>query len=233
VQLASAFVGVAMPPTVGHVAINSRYLHRQGVDEGAIAAAVAVSQIVNVVSTLAILLVIGLLTGSGVSRFKLVPGADLLIGVGSVLAVLAGLAAVPKTRALLTSRIWPHVRAVIPRLLEALSQPLRLAVGLAGNLLLTIGYVAALIAALRAFGAHPPVLATAAVYLAGNAVGSIAPTPGGVGAIEAVLSAGLTAIGIPAHESVPAVLLFRTATFWLPIPAGWASYFFLQKSGTL
>ena len=89
------------------------------------------------------------------------------------------------------------------------------------------------LAALLAFGAHAPVLATAAVYLAGNAIGSIAPTPGGLGAVEAVLSAGLTAIGIPAHEVVPAVLLFRVATFWLPIPAGWVSFIFLQRSGTL
>jgi hypothetical protein len=29
VQLSSAFVGVAMPPTVGHVAVNARYLHRR------------------------------------------------------------------------------------------------------------------------------------------------------------------------------------------------------------
>jgi len=45
--------------------------------------------------------------------------------------------------------------------------------------------------------------------------------PGGIGGVEAVLAAGLTAIGIPAHEAIPAVLLFRVATFWLPIPAGW------------
>ena len=233
VQLSSAFVGIAMPPTVGHIAVNSRYLHRQGLDEGAIAAAVAVSQIVNVVSTVVLLLVIGLLTGSGVSHLKIVPSADLLIGAACVVLVIAGLFAVPRARRLLLTHVWPHVRTVIPRLLEAISQPLRLAAGLAGNLLLTVGYVGALLAALLAFGAHVPVLATAAVYLAGNAVGSIAPSPGGLGAIEAVLSAGLIAIGIPAHEAFPAVLLFRTATFWLPIPAGWLAFFLLQRSGTL
>jgi uncharacterized membrane protein YbhN (UPF0104 family) len=233
VQLSSAFVGVAMPPTVGHVAVNSRYLYRQGVEEGAIAAAVAVSQIVNVATTVPLLLIIGVLTGSGVSRFKLVPGPDLLIGLGSIVVVVGLLVAIPPSRALLGARIWPRVRTAIPRLLEAISQPVRLAVGAGGNLLLTSGYVLALYSALAAVGAHPPLLATAAVYLAGNTVGSIAPTPGGLGAVEAVLSAGLTAIGIPAHEAVPAVLLFRVATFWLPIPAGWVSFEFLQRSGTL
>jgi uncharacterized membrane protein YbhN (UPF0104 family) len=45
--------------------------------------------------------------------------------------------------------------------------------------------------------------------------------------------AGLTAIGTPAHEAVPAVLLFRVATFWLPIPAGWISFMILERKGTL
>ena len=50
---------------------------------------------------------------------------------------------------------------------------------------------------------------------------------------EAVLAAGLTAIGIPAYEAIPAVLLFRMATFWLAIPVGWVSYVMLQRRGVL
>ena len=134
---------------------------------------------------------------------------------------------------MLQGQVWPRLRNAIPRLLEAISRPVRLAVGVSGNLLLTCGYVLALYTSLLAMGAHPPVLGTAAVYLAGNTVGSIAPTPGGLGAVEAVLTAGLTAIGIPAHEAVPAVLLFRVATFWLPIPVGWVSFIMLQRTGTL
>jgi uncharacterized membrane protein YbhN (UPF0104 family) len=47
------------------------------------------------------------------------------------------------------------------------------------------------------------------------------------------MTAGLTAIGIPAHDALPGVLVFRVATFWLPIPAGWAAFHYLQRSGTL
>src|SRR5579862_1456791 len=87
VQLSTAFVGVAMPPTVGHVAVNARYLRREQVDEGTIAAAVTMSQIVNVVTTVLLLIVFGLLTGSGFSRFKIAPGSDLLIGLAVIAAV--------------------------------------------------------------------------------------------------------------------------------------------------
>jgi glycosyltransferase 2 family protein len=233
VQLSTAFVGVAMPPTVGHVAVNARYLHGEDVDEGSIAAAITVSQVVNIVTTVLLLIIFALLTGSGLSRFKIAPGTDVLIGLAAIAAIIIILVAVPQTRARLAEIVWPHLRSVGPRLVDAISRPLRLAISIGANLLLTAAYLVAFIAALRAVGAHPPILPAAIVYLAGNAVGSAAPTPGGIGGVEAVLAAGLTAIGIPAHEAIPAVLLFRVATFWLPIPAGWVAYLLLRRRGVL
>ncbi len=233
VQLSTAFVGLAMPPTVGHVAVNARYLHREQVDEGTIAAAVTMSQIVNVVTTVLLLIVFGLLTGSGFSRFKIAPGGDVLIGLAVIAAAVIVVLAVPQTRAKLAGTVWPHLRAIWPRLLDAASHPLRLAVSAGANLLLSAAYLVAFIAALRSVGAHPAILAAAVVYLAGNAVGSAAPTPGGLGGVEAVLAAGLTAIGIPVHEAIPAVLIFRIATFWLPIPVGWICYLALRRRGVL
>ena len=233
VQLSSAFVGLALPPTVGHVAVNARYLHKQDVDEGSIAAAVTLSQLVNVVTTVILLVALGLLTGTGLSRFHIVPGADILIAVAVVAAAIAILVAIPQTRARLASLVWPHLRGVWPRLLDAASHPMRLAVSAGANLLLTAAYLLAFFAALYAVGAHPALLPAAVVYLAGNAVGSAAPTPGGLGGVEAVLAAGLTGMGIPAGEAIPAVLVFRVATFWLPIPAGWLCYLGLERRGIL
>jgi len=233
VQLSTAFVGVAMPPTVGHVAVNARYLHRQQVDQGTIAAAVTMSQLVNIVVTMFLLIVSGVLTGSGFSRFKIVPDSHVLIGLSVIVAVLVAVVSVPQSRAMLAGTVLPHLRAVWPRLLDAVSDQLRLSVSVGANLLVTAAYVIALIAALRSVGVHPPVLAAAAVFLAGNAVGSATPTPGGLGAVEAVLAGGLTAVGIPAIQAIPAVLIFRLATFWLPIPAGWVSYLVLQRHCTL
>ena len=229
VQLSTAFVGVAMPPTVGHVAVNARYLHKEGVDEGSISAAVTLSQLVNISATVLLLVVIGLLTGSGLSRFKIAPGANLVIGLAVIAGVLALLLSVPQTRNKLIGLVRPHLRRAWPRLLDAVSQPARLAISAGANLLLTAAYLVAFIAALRSVGAHPAILPAAVVYLAGNAVGAAAPTPGGLGGVEAVLAAGLTAMGIPAAQAISGVLVFRIATFWLPIPAGWLSYLWLQR----
>ncbi|MHB8246891.1 MAG: lysylphosphatidylglycerol synthase domain-containing protein [Acidimicrobiales bacterium] len=234
VEVSGAFFGLVTPPTVGHLAINGRYLHKQGVDMATTASAVALSQLVNVITTVTLLVVMTLLTGTGVGSLKIVPGPRLL-------AVLAGLIAlggllitiVPWTKELFWHRVWPRIRGTWPQLLDVLSQPLRLLEGVGGNLLLTGSYVLALVAALHAVGAHPPIIATAAVFMAGNTVGAAAPTPGGLGAVEAVLVAGLTAVGISARDAVTGVLLFRVATFWLPILPGWIIFLLLQRKNVL
>ena len=75
--------------------------------------------------------------------------------------------------------------------------------------------------------------AIAVVYLAGATIGQAAPTPGGLGAVEAALSAGLTAAGIPGGIAVSSVLLFRLVTFWLPTIPGWFAFNSLQKNELL
>jgi uncharacterized protein (TIRG00374 family) len=78
-----------------------------------------------------------------------------------------------------------------------------------------------------------PIASIAVVYLTGSALGSILPTPGGLGGVEAALTAGLTAAGLPGAVAVSAVLLFRLLTFWLPVPIGWAALSYLERQQVL
>ena len=43
--------------------------------------------------------------------------------------------------------------------------------------------------------------------------------------------AGLTGIGISSGPAVSAVLLYRLATYWLPVLPGWYSWRLLQRTG--
>jgi undecaprenyl-diphosphatase len=61
------------------------------------------------------------------------------------------------------------------------------------------------------------------------AIAAASPTPGGVGAFEAVLTAGLTGIGISSGAAVSAVITYRLATYWLPVVPGWFSFRLLQR----
>ena len=127
----------------------------------------------------------------------------------------------------------PLVRRVVPQLIAVFQRPKKLALGLGGAVLLNLAYIAALDASVRAFGHSLSFSAVAIVYLAGSVVGAAVPTPGGLGGIELAMASGLTATGLPAGVAVSAVLLYRIATFWIPIPIGWVSLTWLQKVGSL
>ncbi|WP_156036354.1 lysylphosphatidylglycerol synthase transmembrane domain-containing protein [Blastococcus sp. URHD0036] len=229
VQLASSFVTLVTPPTVGHVGLNIRYLQRAGIPTASAAATVGVGQVVTVGGTLLLLVVAGWLSGVSPSQPSLLPSGNVL----AVLLVAAGIVAValavPGTRRTLRARVEPLLRRTIPQLLAALTDPRRLGTALSGVVLQNAGYVIALDASLRAFGTSLDLPALVVVYLVASTVGSAAPTPGGLGAVEAALVAGLTATGVPLAAALTAVLAFRAATFWVPAPVGWVAFTVLQR----
>ncbi len=161
------------------------------------------------------------------------PSPVLVAASSSWSSSLLGLLALPKVRALLTDRVLPQVKSAVPQVLAVLQHPAKLTQLLGGALLLDMSFVAALVCATRAFGAQAPVASIAVVYFAGAIVGSAVPTPGGLGGIEAAMSFGLISIGVDSGTAVSSVLLYRLATYWLPIPFGWFSLNRLQKVGAI
>jgi uncharacterized protein (TIRG00374 family) len=67
------------------------------------------------------------------------------------------------------------------------------------------------------------------VYLGASIIAAAAPTPGGLGAMEAALVAGLSSVGLASGVAVAAVLSYRLVTYWLPILPGWISFHVLER----
>jgi undecaprenyl-diphosphatase len=67
-------------------------------------------------------------------------------------------------------------------------------------------------------------------FLVGSAVSQAAPTPGGLGAVEAALVDGLVAARLDNSVAVPSVFLYRLFTFWIPVLPGWLSFTWLQRN---
>ncbi len=231
-QVAGSFVTLVTPAAVGGVALNIRYLRRSGVSAADSAASVGVSQLVALTLHLSLLVIFAAISGTSQDHSLQPPGWVLFVIAGLVAVALAVLAT-PPGRRLLRARIAPMLGQVVPRLLDAAQQPAKLAEGIGGAVLLTAGYILCLAASLRAVGGSLPLASIAVVYLTGSAVGSMVPTPGGLGAVEAALSAGLSAAGLPGATAVSTVLLFRTLTFWLPVPLGWGALNYLQRKSLL
>src|SRR5262249_28375407 len=232
VQLASSFVTLVTPAAVGGAALNVRYLQRKKIPAPVAAASVGVSQVVAFVLHILLLVVFAAIAGTRTENPITPPTWAYFVLAG--LVVLAGVVlAVPAGRRLVRARLSPTFGQVLPRLLEIAQHPRKLAEGIGGALLLSLAYILCLAACVAAFGRSVPFAKIGFVYLTGSAIGSIIPTPGGLGAVEAALTAGLTAPGLPGRGGVSAVLLVRLLTFWLPVPFGWAALNFLEHEQDL
>jgi uncharacterized membrane protein YbhN (UPF0104 family) len=232
VQLAGSFVTLVAPAAVGSVALNIRYLQRRKIPAPVAAASVGVSQVVAFVLHILLLVVFIAIAGAAARHPFRPPTWSYFVLAGLVAAALAVLA-VPAGRRLLRARVQPMLGQILPRLLEVTQQPRKLAEGVGGALLLTVAYILCLAACVQAFHGSAAIAGIAVVYLTGSALGSIIPTPGGIGAVEAALTAGLVAAGLHGTEAASSVLLFRLLTFWLPVPFGWAALNYLERQDVL
>ena len=83
----------------------------------------------------------------------------------------------------------------------------------------------ALVCALKACGVHPRLSLVLLAYAVAAVLGMIPITPGGVGFVEAGLTAMLVLAGVPSEKALLAVLAYRIASYWLPLPAGLGAHF--------
>jgi glycosyltransferase 2 family protein len=230
VQVASTFANRLTPAGLGGIGLNVRYLQRAGMDRPAAVAAVAVNTAAGVLVHVLGLLVAAFLVGQTELHTVQIPrGWPELVALAGVLAVGGLVLWSPLGRRRL---VVPTLRAG-RELAGVLRRPGKAAQLLGGSAGVTLAYALTLIGCLTAFNVHLPLADTVAVYLAGAAVASVSPTPGGLGAMEATLVAGLTAVGAPAGPAVAGVLAFRLLTFWLPILPGWLAYRALRADGTI
>ncbi|WP_075661199.1 lysylphosphatidylglycerol synthase domain-containing protein [Streptomyces acidiscabies] len=234
-QVAGSFVKIVAPAAVGGVALNTRFLQRQGVRPGLAVASVGASQLFGLGCHIVMLLSFGYLTGIEKTP-SLTPSRTVIAGLLTVAVLVLVVTSVPFLRKFVATRVRSLFAGVVPRMLDILQRPQKLVTGIGGMLLLTACFVMCLDASIRAFGNESTSISLASVavvFLAGNALGSAAPTPGGVGAVEATLTVGLIAVGLPKEVAAPAVLLFRLLTLWLPVLPGWIVFNHLSRKGAL
>ena len=231
-QIASSFSNRVTPAKVGGMATNVRFLQKQSLTLPVAASAVGLNTAAGLLVHVSLLTVVGLVAARDV--VLPLPDAQTTAIVVVALIALSGLVMVaPSGRRLLTRYLFPALRAGASAIAAIARTPTKLLALLAGSGLVTFSYTVAMIASLEAFDAGVPIATSAAVYLAGSAVATAAPTPGGIGATEAALFAGYTAVGVDPAIAFAAVLLFRLVTFWLPILPGWLALVRLQRSGRL
>ncbi|MFI5802376.1 lysylphosphatidylglycerol synthase domain-containing protein [Streptomyces sp. NPDC051561] len=235
-QVAGSFVKLVAPAAIGGVALNTRFLQRAGVRPGLAVASVGASQLFGLASHIGLLMIFGYVTGTEQTSWEN-PSRTVIAGLLTAAVLAMIVTAVPFLRKFIVTRLRSLFAGVVPRMLDVLQRPKKLATGIGGMVLLTIVFVMCLDASIRAFGGDQvdnlSYATVAVVFLTANAAGSAVPTPGGIGAVEFALVTALSVAQVPPDVATPAVLLFRLLTFYLPVLPGWLCFNSLTRKGAL
>jgi uncharacterized protein (TIRG00374 family) len=87
----------------------------------------------------------------------------------------------------------------------------------------------ALLAALTAVGAHPRPSLVLLAYVGSMILAMIPLTPGGLGFVEAGLTAMLALAGVSGADAAVATLGYRLVSYWLPLPVGFGALLFHRR----
>ncbi|HEU5152669.1 MAG TPA: YbhN family protein [Iamia sp.] len=233
--------GSAAGGTLGY-----RLLTQAGVDSASAGFSMATVGLGSAI-VLNLLLWVALLISIPLDGFNPVYGTAAIAGMVLMAAVAAGVALMLKGRdtavrvVRAVARRVPFldpdtaerfVRNLVGRLAELLDNPTLLRRGVTWAAVNWLLDAAALWVFIRAFG---PVLNPVDVIVAfclANILAVIPITPGGLGIIEYTLISTLVGFGLANSEATAAVITYRIAQFWLPIPLGAVSYATLRLGPT-
>lgn len=227
-QSAIKFISVGMPSSAGKIALNIRFLQKEGVGPTAAVTQGTLDAIFGFLVQALILLI--LLPGSDLelqprnidAKHLLVAG---LVALAIVVAGVIVVAAMPKLR----QRVVEILHSARDAVRAVLRSPRRSVQLLLANFGSQLFFALCLGAALRAYGAHLSIGDLLVVNTFVTLFAGLMPVPGGVGVAEAALTAALTAFGIPSDIAFAAALTHRFASYYLPPVPGYFSLRWLSS----
>ncbi|MFP7696690.1 flippase-like domain-containing protein [Trueperella sp. LYQ143] len=231
VQVAASVVTLVAPAGIGPAALNLRFLQKRGVGTTPAVATVSVVQVAQFIVTVALLIILSLLTGD-LGNLSL-PSSTILITLAIVAVLVIVVAGIRPLRQWIMKKIQPTLQQVWPRFVWLFTHPGRLALGAAGSIFMSVCFIGCFGLSLQAFGYQLPLITLAITYLISNSVGSIVPSPGGIGPVEAALTGGLAIAGIPYSIAFSTAILYRLLTFWGRVPLGWIALQVAQKKNMI
>jgi uncharacterized protein (TIRG00374 family) len=233
-QLASSFTALVAPANAGGMALGVRFLQKAGFKTAAASSAVGLNAIGGIVVHVALLFAFVSWTGqTGVGSFALPDTSTTLVVIVVVLVLSAGLLLIKPIRVRMLGPVIGIVKSAGGHLGTVFSSPARVLALFGGSLLVTLAYAATLVFSVEAFGGGLSIPEICTAYMVAVTISTIAPTPGGLGALEATMIAALAGFGMDHGPAVGAVLAFRLATFWLPILPGWYTFVWMERNDEL
>jgi uncharacterized membrane protein YbhN (UPF0104 family) len=215
------------PANAGGMAMRMRYLQLNGQDNTVAAASIGLTSAASGIVQ-GVFIVVFFVWGGATDSFSEFTLPD--VGTILIIILVIGLIA---TAVLFThwgrNVIRPWIGNAVGKIRdtfgELMRDPGKMAQLFGGAALGKLFNIIAFWLSVLAFGVDMSFPKAGALFMIANTVGSAVPTPGGVGGIEAALTAVLIGFGVDNATAAAIVLFFRILTFWLPTIPG---YGFLQ-----
>ena len=235
VEVAKAFSALA-GGTAAVFATRVRYFQQQGYDSSVALSSGAIMATASWIAT-GVLFLVSLPFAWGSIHFELTPESGgnsklvwIILAVVVLVALVVGLAlAVPRLRRLAAEKMRPTVSGIWGNLKVVASSPGKLVLLLGGAFGRDLLVAAALSVSLRAFGDHLRLPTLIVVITLAAIFGGIAPSPGGLGVVEAGMILGLTAAGVSEADATAAVFIQRLFSSYLPPIWGWLTLVWMRK----
>lgn len=212
VQIGANFINRIVPAGIGGIGVNYRYLRKQGHSPAQAASVVAANNGLGLLGHALLLLVLISAFGADFSLGHV--NKPVLLVIGSLVAfsaiVLVGLPA-------LRRRLLKQLGALKQQLQVYAQRKSVLVTSLFLEICLTLCNVTAFWLCALSLGVHIPFVAALIIFTLGVGVGSAAPTPGGLGGVEAGLVGGLIVYHVASPQAVAVALVYRLVGYWLPL----------------
>ncbi len=227
-QFAGSFVNHFLPLSLGGVNLTSRYYKKLGKHQTQAITMATIPIVIGTITTVIIMAIISPITLVHLIS-RLHPKHFSLWWIALIVAVvlILGLVVIKYRHraAKLIRETWAAIRGIRGKK--------QLTLLVTGSLSITILSAVALAASIMAIHASIALIGVFVIYVTSSLVSNIAPTPGGVGATEAVLVLALVASRLSLPQAVAVTLIYRFITFWLPIIPGGFAYKRLNRQKIL
>lgn len=228
VAWAGMFVNRLLPAGVGGMGLYVDYLVRRKHAIAEASGVAALSSFITMLGHVALIVLFVALGASSVSPALQLPSwLPWLLGIAG-LAVVAVLAVQRQRVVRRLKRIKDELLKPLGRLIKQPKMYLR---AQSAALLITCGNAAALTLAMYVSGVELGFVDAVIILAGGVAAGALTPTPGGLVGTEAGLAAAMTFYGAAPADALSAVLLYRLASFWVPLVGGILALVLSRRKG--
>jgi undecaprenyl-diphosphatase len=229
-EVAESLTTMATPESIGSLALTMRYLARRSLEVADAAAAAGLSSFLTTAVGFLVVPIGAIFAASSLNVSQLkkdVPsgGWEIIVAVIALAVVITLAIKLPRFRAKLAAfgrKIGTYLRTIA-------EHPTRGLTICAGEVVTLASQLVCMVLILGSLHLSANIAALVVITQLAGAASNVVPIPGGLGAPEAILIAGLSSVGIHHQEAIIAAIFYRMFTYWLPPVPGSIALFDLRR----